>query len=193
MGPLALALGLAELVGPQIVKWVAGDEAGKVAEDVIGTATKITGKSAEEALKSLQESEELLRQFKLAVMSKEAELEQMYLQDRQSARARDLALHQAGFRNERADAMIKAAFVAVVIIIALLVLITLMGPPSTVDPPLLSSVVSILSTALGWLFKMLSDAYQFEFGSSRGSKDKDMLAALNSADLQDKLVNKSTS
>jgi hypothetical protein len=34
-------------------------------------------------------------------------------------------------------------------------------------------VLAIFNMAIGYLLKMLGDAFQFEFGSSRGSKIKD--------------------
>jgi len=188
MGPLAIALGLAELVGPQIVKWVAGDKAGAVAEEVVSTATALTGKAAPEALRALQEDRELQAQFKKALLSHEKELEDMYLQDRQDARRRDLELHKAGYRNTRADVMIGIAFTALVAIIALLTYMGVAGAPEGSDKVILQSVISILSTAVGWLLKMLSDAFQFEFGSSRGSKEKDVSNAISQANLQEKLL-----
>lgn len=42
-------------------------------------------------------------------------------------------------------------------------------------------VVGILSTIAGMFGACLRDAFQFEFGSSRGSRDKDVLLAQRSA------------
>ena len=38
-------------------------------------------------------------------------------------------------------------------------------------------VLAVYNMAIGALLKMLGDAFQFEFGSSRGSKEKDLLRA----------------
>lgn len=90
------------------------------------------------------------------------------LADVQNARSRDVDMRRAGFDNTRADKMILAAFVLLGgIILALL-------SPMLIEyeTGLPETVTAVLSTMAGMLLKMLSDAYQFEFGSSRGSVAK---------------------
>jgi len=85
--------------------------------------------------------------------------------DIQNARSRDLQLKQAGYRNTRADLMIVVAFVAFVAIAWMI----------NVNDEIKPGVLAIFNMSIGALLKMLGDAFQFEFGSSRGSKEKDQL------------------
>jgi hypothetical protein len=87
--------------------------------------------------------------------------------DRASARARDTDLQKAnGGYNTRADVMVIGAVVG--LISCLGVLIFFRG-----DIP--GEVVGIVSMIAGIFGACLKDAYAFEFGSSRGSKEKDAL------------------
>ncbi len=93
-----------------------------------------------------------------------ADLDKAYLADRQDARSRDVKLTQAGYHNYRADIMILVAFAAFCL------LCYLINGNEGIKP----EVLAIFNMAIGALLKMLSDAFQFEFGSSRGSKEKDL-------------------
>ena len=84
--------------------------------------------------------------------------------DRASARDRDTKLKQTGYRNSRADLMILAVAVALIVDIVLL----------WQNPELPQGIVAIFNMMVGACLKMLGDAFQFEFGSSRGSKEKDI-------------------
>lgn len=162
---LPIALQLAQLVGPKIVKMVAGDSAGKVAEQVIATAQSISGEETPEtALSTLSANPTLRVQYMQAVLDQETELEKAYLGDRQDARQRDVQLRMAGYQNKRADLMVFTAFVSLVVIVACI---------WNLSEGIPGEVLGFMSTAAGALLKMLSDAFQFEFGSSRGSKEKD--------------------
>ncbi len=86
------------------------------------------------------------------------------LQDRQSARQRDVALRHAAGTNIRADIMVIAAAVN---LISYLVSITLYRQT------LPGEAVGIISTIAGIFGSCIKDSYAFEFGSSRGSKQKD--------------------
>ncbi len=87
--------------------------------------------------------------------------------DRASARARDTELQKAnGGHNKRADVMVIGAVVGLVSCLG--VLIFFKG-----DIP--GEVVGIVSMIAGIFGACLKDAYAFEFGSSRGSKEKDAL------------------
>ena len=108
--------------------------------------------------------------LKQAEMTHEKELAQIsagldkdYLKDRQNARGRDKALQLSGHHNYRADIMIIVAF------IAFCLLCYLINSNDEIKP----EVLAIFNMAIGALLKMLGDAFQFEFGSSRGSKLKD--------------------
>ncbi len=53
---------------------------------------------------------------------------------------------------------------------ALVTIVVLINGNASIKP----EVLAIFNMAVGALLKMISDAFQFEFGSSRGSKEKDL-------------------
>lgn len=167
MDPISVALALAN-VAPSLMRFFgAGDKPVEVAEKAIEIAQTVTGKTnGAAALQAMQASPELAHAYRLAVLAADGEMEGLYLADRKDARARDVALHQAGYRNQRADWMV--ALDAVGLIACLLVLTFFRK-----DIP--GEVVGLLSTIASIFGVCLRDAHQFEFGSSRGSKEKDAL------------------
>jgi hypothetical protein len=94
-----------------------------------------------------------------------ADLDKAYLGDRQDARKRDTELQKAGHQNNRANWMIVGDVVGLVACLVMLWLIR-----EAVDA---GEIRGIVSTVAGFFGLGLRDAHQFEFGSSRGSKDKD--------------------
>lgn len=94
----------------------------------------------------------------------EASLESMRYADVSNARSRDVDLKKAGYRNYRADAMVFVAFASFCF------LVYLINTNSGIKP----EVLAIFNMSIGTILKMLSDAFNFEFGSSRGSKEKDI-------------------
>jgi len=89
--------------------------------------------------------------------------------DRQSARERDVAIAQAGRRNVRADVMVLSAAIG---------LVTCLCTLTSYAGQLPGEAVGIISTIAGIFDSCLKDAYTFEFGSSRGSREKDSFAAI---------------
>src|SRR5574341_1824279 len=124
MDPLTIALGLAQFA-PSILRFFGvGEKPVSVAEKVVQIAQTVTGKGMpEEALAAMRENVQLVQQFNLAVLQADTELERLYLADRANARARDVEVRKlnAG-ENRRADIMLISAFVAVIVIAALLAL-----------------------------------------------------------------------
>lgn len=169
MDPVTLALGLAN-IAPSLLRFFgAGDKPVAIAEHAIAIARTVTGVAdGDAALAILQDDPERAAAYRLAVLAADSEMESMYLADRQDARARDVALHQAGYRNTRADWMVLADAIG---LIACLLVLTFFRK----DVP--GEVVGLLSTIAGIFGICLRDAHQFEFGSSRGSKEKDALVA----------------
>ena len=170
MPPLIpIALALAQFAPSLLRFFGAGNASVAVAEKVVSVAQTMTGtKTPEEALQAIRENAQLQQQFNLAVLGMDKDLEIAYLGDRQDARKRDVALAQAGRRNVRADVMV--AIDAVGLIVCLLVLCLYRK-----DLP--GEAVALISTIAGFFGLGLRDAHQFEFGSSRGSKDKDDVTA----------------
>jgi len=169
MDPISAALGLVSFAAPYVGKWLFGDEGKQVAKQVVDTAQKITGTSTPEAAEAaIRANPELLAQFQTHLASINADLEKAYLADRQSARARDVELAKAGRSNHRADLMVGAVVVGLIACIGVLAFYRQSVP---------GEVVGILSTIAGIFGSCLKDAFAFEFGSSRGSKEKDDLLA----------------
>ncbi len=174
MEPVTLALALAQHA-PSIMRFFGvGDKPVAIAEKVVDMAKSVTGQpSGEAALEALQQNPQLAQEFNLAVLKADTDLEQAYLADRKDARARDVALHQAGYRNTRADLMVIADVVGLIACLEVLALFRKEIP---------GEVVTLLTTIASLFGLSLRDAHQFEFGSSRGSREKDgILGSVNAA------------
>jgi len=162
MDPFTLAFGLAKFAGPVVAKWLGGDKGAEAAQDVIAIAERVTGRKGIDAESAIAADPKLALQFKSAVMDNAKELDKLYLADRQDARDRDLKLHEMGYKNKRADIMIIVVGLALCLDIFLLSYFELKP-----------EIIAIFNMMVGALLKMLGDAFSFEFGSSRGSKEKD--------------------
>lgn len=166
---IAAALGLAEFA-PMIARWMSGDQAENVAHQVLDIAKKVTGQEDHTtAAKALSENSLLVAEFQKELIRIDAEFEIQLLQDRRNARERDIAISQAGRRNVRADIMVLSAAIG---------LVTCLWTLTCYAGTLPGEAVGIISTIAGIFGSCLKDAYTFEFGSSRGSREKDSLAAL---------------
>lgn len=166
---IPIALGLAQYAPSLLRFFGVGDKSVAVAEQVVGLAQAVTGtQSPGDALIAIKASAELQARFAERALEVDATLEQACLADRQDARARDIAFVKAGRHNTRADVMVLLDAVGLV---ACLVVLTLFRQ----DIP--GEVVGLLSTIAGIFGLCLRDAHQFEFGSSRGSREKDGLLA----------------
>jgi hypothetical protein len=166
---LTTALSLASFVAPKLGKWLFGDDGETVANQVINVAQTLTGTTTPDAAKAaLEANPELMVQFETAMANLDADLEKAYLADRQNARNRDIALAKQGRSNTRADLMVGA------VVIGLIACIVVLGWMRDDIP---GEVVGIISTVAGIFGSCLKDAFAFEFGSSRGSKEKDTLMA----------------
>lgn len=91
MDPISLALGLAQFA-PSIVRWLGGDKAGDVAQQVVNTAESITGKTGPAAVDAIHADSAAQLAFQQAIAAQAEDLEKAYLADRASARSRDVAL-----------------------------------------------------------------------------------------------------
>lgn len=163
MDPITIAMGLAQFA-PQVVKWLTGsDKAEAAAEAVVSVAQAVTGKPGPEALALITADPALQLQFRQGVLTIEAELDKAFLVDRQDARKRDVELAKLGHTNRRADVLIGLAFLGCVSVVALLATGWING----------AEAIGGFLIALGTRFVgMIGTAFDFEFGSSRGSKEK---------------------
>lgn len=165
--PISIAMGLAQFA-PQIIKWISGsDKAADAAGKVVQIAEAVTGKQGPEAVDALKADPALLLQFRQAVMANETELDKAYLADRADARKRDVAITQAGRYNWRGDLLALLA-------VGGLVLCVWFVARDTAMP---ERAVNAIMFVAGVLAAAVRDVYNFEFGSSRGSKSKDDVIA----------------
>ena len=148
----------------------AGAAVGALISAVLGVGVDSTPEQVYEAIKSDPESALKLRQLEL---EHRHDLEKMILDSNvkhreidtksiQGARDRDIALRTAGYTNTRADVMAGLAFAS------LCVLVWLINGNMEMKP----EVLAIFNMSIGALLKMIGDVFSFEFGSSRGSKEK---------------------
>ena len=182
MEPITLALGLAKFLGPKIVKLVAGDKSGKVAEEVIGHAMAVTGQSTpDKAAAALEANPELQLQLKSRLMDHIESLERLANEDRADARDRDIELRRQGYNNRRADWMVFADVAGLIACLVAISVIAYFQMKGEIDASsnAMTSLITLLSTIAGFFGLSLRDAHQFEFGSSRGSKDKDNRPSFN--------------
>lgn len=180
MEPITLALSLAQFAPSLLRYFGAGEKSATIAEKVIGIAQTVTGApNGEAALTALQADPKLAQEFNLAALRADTELEQAYLADRKDARARDVALHQAGYANRRADLMVVADVIGLIAGFAGMLMLGYVKAryPDAISEGVFGALLAQLSTITSYFGLCLRDAHQFEFGSSRGSKDKDVLVA----------------
>jgi hypothetical protein len=164
MDPISIALSLAPLV-PGVVRWITGDDkSAKVAEKVVDVAKAVTGiPEPEEAVRAIHADPALALRFQETIAAMEADLEKAYLADRKSARDRDIEMIRAGKHNWRADIL---AFLS----ISGLVICVWFVARDTAMP---ERAVNAIMFVAGVLASAVRDVFAFEFGSSRGSKEKD--------------------
>ena len=159
---IPIAMALAQFA-PHLMRFFnAGEASTSVAQKVADVAMTVAGAgSPEEALSSIRANAELQIQFQQRTMELDAEMERDYLADRASARARDVELVKAGRYNWRADVL---AFLAVGGLVSCVYFVA--------DASLPERVVNAIMFVAGVLAAAVRDVYGFEFGSSRGSKER---------------------
>ena len=165
MAPLIpLALNLAQFAPSLLRFFNADNKSVKTAETVIGIAKAVTGASTSEgALEMIQGDQAKRYEFNMQVLENEAALQESYLKDMQSARKRDELFITSGTRNYRADAMF---FLAVIVIVGIAAAIWN-------TPGIDEYTKGIATLILGRFLGYLDNIYNFEFGSTRSSKQKD--------------------
>lgn len=119
--------------------------------------------SVEAAIRVFKNDANKANEFKARIIEAEFALQVAYLEDMNSARARDSIFLTNGQRNYRADLL---SFLAILIIIALVLLIWK-------SPELNEYVKGVFTLVLGRFMGYVDNIYNFEFGSTRSSKQKD--------------------
>lgn len=168
MDPVTIAFGLAQYA-PSIIKWLSGsDKAEEAAQKVIDVARVVTGKQdASEAVEAIRADPAVLMQFRQAMAGIEADMDRAYLADRQNARGRDVAFVQAGRWNVRADLL------ALLSVTGLIVCVWFVARDSSLPERAVNAIMFVAGT----LAACVRDVFAFEFGSSRGSREKDAILA----------------
>ncbi|MDX1611632.1 MAG: hypothetical protein R3185_04630 [Candidatus Thermoplasmatota archaeon] len=165
---LPLAGAAAPLIGKALG---ASEDTQKVIGDV---AKAVTGKGdVETAVEAIKQDPNLALKFEMAVLQKETDIQRMIFEDMrheremhygdlEDARGRDVEVRKlTGGTNTRPNVMLVCAAATLIFVIWQI---------NTAD--LSSGVLAIYNMIIGALLKMLGDAFAFEFGSSRGSKEK---------------------
>jgi len=150
---------------PEVMRAFGSEKSADAAQKVIGVAQAITGQAdPEQAVASIINKPELQLDFQKALIAERITFARIEVEDRMSARERDREFIRAGRWNIRADLMIIGCILALCYIVN-----------EISGETLKAEVIAVYNMAIGALLKMLGDAFAFEFGSSRGSKEKDEL------------------
>lgn len=133
----------------------------EVVEEKLGVKIPDDPKGLDEA--KLTELAKAQMEHQEFLVTAAAEERRDHLADTQDARERDLKLHQAGYINRRANLMAAGTGLLIVIILLIVVFISSMGDFEK------SIITLILGRALGYI----DQVFNFEFGTTRASKQKD--------------------
>lgn len=168
LGALSVALPLVRQFAPALLGNLMSrnreqnDSAAGRIMGVIGELVGITD-DPEAAAARFREDAEARARFAERELELMAELDRAFLEDRQDARDRDLAFLAAGKSNTRADVLAYGSIgILALLIVALFVL--------TIEDDWAKTSLGIL---IGFVGKIVGDVFAFEFGSSRGSKNKE--------------------
>lgn len=115
----------------------------------------------------------------IAALTEEGKEQAQVLADKQSARARDMALIAAGKTNVRADLMLAGAYLSVALIVIALVV-------GHIDAG--GAIFALLLMLATKFAGNIGTAFDFEYGSSRGSLDKGAVIASQANDTAAKLT-----
>lgn len=150
---------------PTILRFIGvGEGSAKVADKVADVAMSVSGaKTLDEAVTAFASSTEKAYEFKIRMLALDKELEMLYLEDMQSARARDAEFIKTGQTNVRANTMFVMALAVVVGILWVV----------WADQEISEFVKGVITLMLGRFLGYLDTIYSFEFGTTRSSKEKD--------------------
>lgn len=139
----------------------------EVVEQTIGVKLPEDGKLTPDQTITLRKLEAEHEEALMAMAVKQAELDlagfKVEVEDKASARSRDVEFLKAGLKNRRADFMF---FLAVCVVVLLTLIVWR-------DESLNEYVKGIFTLVLGRFLGYLDNIYNFEFGSTRGSQGKD--------------------
>jgi hypothetical protein len=169
---LPAAITIASEFFPDLIGKLGGKRAGAVAERVVATAARAASlppdASPNQIAEALRSDDAARAKLRLELAQLDQEEYQREIEDREAARQYQLALGAEG--RSRGNIMLLGVSIALLACILVVVL-----PSLATDGAggLGNGELALVTTVAGALLKMLSDAFAFEFGSSRGSKEKD--------------------
>lgn len=162
--PLVMALAQ---FAPSILRFLGVGNSGapkSVIDKIEEVAKSVSGvDSIEDAITVFASNQEKAYEFKLMMLAHDKSLEEMYLLDMQSARARDAEFIKSGKQNYRANFM----FVLAILVVSWLFYAVWS------DPSINEFAKGIVTLMLGRFLGYLDTIYSFEFGTTRSSKEKD--------------------
>lgn len=182
---LPIAASIAAEFAPDLLRWLAGDKAGDVAQRIVDKATGAAGVSSPEAaLGVLRTDPALAAKFQTDMKALDIELEKAYLEDRQDARKMSTEKAREGGAVAAADAkrknnMIIMDTVGLVVGFAGMVALAVIKAryPEAISEGIFTALLVQLTGITSVFGLCLRDAHQFEFGSSRGSEQKTAMLA----------------
>lgn len=180
MDPIGIAIGVLGAVvtamgGPSAIIGklsgaLFGDSGAAVAGKVVDQATKAFGTTDPEQIKLKIAQDRSRADVFIAEVDADTKAYQIEVEDRKDARARDMEIRRiadergvAAGTNTRANIMLLMAFITLIFIIGMTILYRASIP---------DGILAILQGATGALLTMITLAFNFEFGSSRGSSEK---------------------
>jgi hypothetical protein len=164
MDPITIALGLAQFAPTLLRFFGVGEKNAKVAEKVVEVAQAITGRqSPQEALEAIQADARLQLDFQNKILDREQELTRLYYTDVADARKRDAEFVKNGKVNARANWL---AGLAILVVIGICVAVW-------ASPNIPEYQKGIATLVLGRFLGYIDQVFNFEFGTTRSSKQKD--------------------
>jgi hypothetical protein len=169
-------------LAPTLVRLATGsDRAEAVAQSVSQAVERATGiapadaRRASEAQALIEADPELAARLASELRELEGRELDRLLADRRDARARDVEVRRlTGGLNTRANVMLLMAFLAIVVIAGALVVLNLRSAGQSGGELQFTGAIIGFLTGIGGMFaRNIGSAFDFEFGSSRGSKNKD--------------------
>lgn len=195
MEPISIAIGIITALAKSglggsmlsgLGSLIFGDKGKEVADKVISTANSVFGTTDPKAIELAVQQDKSKGELAIAKLEEDTKQYRIEVDDRKDARARDMKIRElelelAAKRNEeipwwrqnaRANIMIALAFTYLIGATAFIFLY--IGELSNVGAV---AVLTFLTTSMGNVLQMLGSAFNFEFGSSRGSAAKDATMA----------------
>lgn len=175
---LPLVLPILSAVAPALISRLTGDPESPATRAAVAAVQAVTGsdpttpEGRDMALAAIEADPALAMELRARLSEVALAETEALLADRADARAREVAIVEAtGRASRRADVMLIAAFAAVVGIAGVMFLLSL--GKTYENSALVNTLVGFLSGIGGMFARNIGTAFDYEFGSSRSSREKD--------------------